>query len=168
MKPFTKHRDGSVSARFDAAEIEILRRLASDTAELAGAVAEDPGAAADDVALRRLLPDAYPDDPDAAAEFRRFTAAGIAGRKAQNAQVLVDSLAQPAAGTTTVRLEGAEALAWVRSLTDIRLVLAARLGIEHDGDEGDIVDEEAVFRRAVYDWLGAVQESLVAALAPRG
>jgi Domain of unknown function (DUF2017). len=63
-----------------------------------------------------------------------------------------------------VRLDGEQAQAWLRALTDIRLALAAELGIEHDGDEGDIHDLESATRRAVYDWLAAVQEFLILAL----
>lgn len=66
-----------------------------------------------------------------------------------------------------VTLDEAQATAWLRCLTDIRLVLAARLGIVQDGDEGDLHDEESQIRRTVFDWLAVVQESLVLSLSRR-
>ncbi len=109
--------------------------LASEAEELAG-LATDGRAASADPALRRLLPDAYPDDPEASAEFRRFTAEGLAERKAQAARAMSQSLAHEPGRPAQVRLDEAEASAWLRTITGIRLVLASRLGIEHDEDTG--------------------------------
>ncbi|MCI0155132.1 DUF2017 domain-containing protein [Leifsonia shinshuensis] len=168
MRPFRADRHGGgVHARFEAAEVEVLRRFAAEAVSRAEqAAAEGAGAATaeSDPALARLLPDAYPDDAQASAEFRRFTAERIAERKADNARAVIDSLGDTAGESVEVRLDDAQAQAWLRTLTDIRLVLAAGLGIEHDGDEGDVHDLESATRRAVYDWLAAVQEFLVHAL----
>lgn len=166
MRPFRADRHGGgVHARFEAAEVDVLRRFAADAASRAGQAADGSGAgAAADPAGARLLPDAYPDDAEASAEFRRFTAERIAERKADNARAVIDSLGDATGEAVEVRLDGAQAQAWLRTLTDIRLVLAAGLGIEHDGDEGDVHDLESATRRAVYDWLAAVQEFLVHAV----
>ncbi|WP_431247164.1 DUF2017 domain-containing protein [Leifsonia xyli] len=166
MMPFRRRRDGTVAATFTHDEAQLLRSLAEEAVELAGAaaVAENHEV---DPALGRLLPDAYPDDPEASAEFRRFTAAGLADRKEHNARAVIDSLGDATAGPVKVVLDPAQASAWLRVLTDIRLVLAARLGIHEDGDEGDIHDEESAMQRAVYDWLAGVQELLVLAVRPR-
>lgn len=172
MRPFRADRHGGgVHARFEADEAAILRSFAgeaADRAERAGAASPDGPSA--DPALARLLPDAYPDDPEASAEFRRFTAERLADSKTRNAHVVIASLGGAAEGHTPdgavdVRLDAEQAQAWLRALTDIRLGLAAGLGIEEDGDEGDIHDLESATRRAVYDWLAAVQEFLVLALA---
>ena len=162
MRAFRSDRDGRVSARFDPQEVELLLVLAEEAADLAAAAAggvDDDGMA--DPALLRLLPDAYPGDPEKSAEFRRFTADGIAERKALNARTVIECLAQTEG---EVRLDAAQASAWLRSITDIRLVLAARLDIVQDGDAADLYDQQALARRAVYDWLAAVQDSLVHAL----
>jgi hypothetical protein len=155
-----------VHARFEAAEVDVLRRFAVDAADRAhrAAAEVESGVTETDPAVARLLPDAYPDDPEASAEFRRFTAERIAERKADNARAVLDSLGPTQGEAVEVRLDDAQAQAWLRTLTDIRLVLAAGLGIEHDGDEGDVRDLESATRRAVYDWLAAVQEFLVLAL----
>lgn len=166
MTPFRRHRDGTVSARFPADEAELLTSLAEQSIELAHAAA-DPDADGFDPALDRLLPDAYPDDPQASAEFRRFTAAGLAERKEASARTMVESLSRREDGIAVAVLDAAQVTAWLRTITDIRLVLAARLGIHEDGDEGDIHDEDSALQRAVYDWLAGVQELLIMTVRPR-
>ncbi|MFP3415909.1 DUF2017 family protein, partial [Bacillus sp. SIMBA_074] len=93
---------------------------------------------------------AYPDDPEASAEFRRFTAAGLAERKEAGARTVIETLGDALDGPVTVSLDAAQATAWLRTITDIRLVLAARLGIHQDGDEGEIHDQDSAMQRAVY------------------
>jgi hypothetical protein len=166
MTPFRRHRDGTVSARFPDDEAELLVSLAEQSIDLARAAA-DPDADGFDPALGRLLPDAYPDDPQASAEFRRFTAAGLAERKEASARTMIESLSRRENGTAVAVLDATQVTAWLRTITDVRLVLAARLGIHEDGDEGDIHDEDTALQRAVYDWLAGVQELLVLAVQPR-
>ncbi|UAJ81008.1 DUF2017 family protein [Leifsonia sp. ZF2019] len=164
MRLFRPAGHGSVTARFEPEEAELLLRLAADAAELASEAAAVDDDLRADPALIRLMPDAYPGDAKASAEFRRFTADGIAERKALNARIVVECLARSDASRVDVTLDEAQATAWLRCLTDIRLVLAARLGIVQDGDEGDQHDEESQIRRTVFDWLAVVQESLVLSL----
>lgn len=165
MKPFRRDRDGSVHAVFSREEADVIVVLAAESAELIQS--STPDGTAEDPAVRRLLPDAYPDDPAASAEFRRFTADALAERKVLNAQIVIESLAHGSAGRVEVRLDEAGAAAWLRTITDVRLVLATRLGIVQDGDEGDLRTSESAYRRAVYDWLAYVQETLVLALGRR-
>lgn len=165
MREFRRDEDGSVSARFTAEERSVLVSLAGQVAGLLGV----RGSVAGDPALTRLLPDAYRGDADAAAEFRRFTEDSLAAHKIQNAAVVTDSLERAAAnsgaGFTEVTLDAPAIQSWLRCLTDIRLTVAARLGIEIDGDEG-ADDDESLMLRDVYDWLGFVQGSLIEALEP--
>lgn len=155
MRRFEREPGGTLVALADADEARLLSTLAGQVADLVASADEvDP-------AVLRLLPDAYRDDAEASAEFRRFTAEGLGNRKVLNARAMVESLEQvPTTGE--VRLDAPAAGAWLRSLTDIRLVLAERLGIETEDDEdGREVDP---IMRDVYDWLGFVQNSLVEAL----
>ncbi|QIZ98445.1 DUF2017 family protein [Leifsonia sp. PS1209] len=178
MKPFRRSRDGAIVAVFEREEAEIIARLASESAELVEAVRSgvDP---ASDPALLRLLPDAYPDDAEASVDFRRFTTDGLAERKALNAVTVVEALSAAggvgssgggrsgsgsARGRIEVRLDAQEATAWMRAIGDIRLVLASRLGIVEDGDDGDVHDDETALLRAIYDWLAFVQDTLVGAV----
>jgi len=115
----------------------------------------DPG----DPAVARLLPSAYPDDEEAAAEFRRFTADDLTARKLVNARRVLDDLAPPAAE----RLDPAAQQSWLRTLTDLRLVLGSRLGVTADGPAPSD-DPHVQVMHDVFDWLGYLQESLVQTL----
>jgi hypothetical protein len=111
-----------------------------------------------DPALGRLFPNAYPDDDEAAAEFRRYTRDGLIERKTANSGIIAAALmASPDDERLAVARDDAEH--WLPALTDLRLVLAERLGIHEDGDplpENELAD--------VYDWLGELQWALVEAL----
>lgn len=138
----------------------------------------------EDPVLHRLLPDAYRDDEEGASDFRRFTERGLREIKAHNAQVVIQSLlaggmAEPVAadaeaGSDTaaqpvveVELDGDAAQAWLRALTDIRLALATRLGVEQDDEQRWATlseDDPESYVHDIYDWLGYVQETLVHAV----
>jgi hypothetical protein len=119
-----------------------------------------------DPALGRLLPDAYRDDEHAASEHRRLTELGLIDRKVANARAMISSLESAALSTSgaplVLSLDDPHVQAWLRTLTDLRLAIAARLHIEHDGDAG--VGDDATL--AVYDWLGYLQGTLVAVVDP--
>jgi hypothetical protein len=56
---------------------------------------------------------------------------------------------------------------WLRALTDIRLSLAVRLGIESEEDTQLVAqsgDDAIVAMSDIYEWLGYVQETLISAL----
>ena len=121
-----------------------------------------------DPAMQRLLPDAYRDDAEAAAEFRRFTAEGLAERKIANARTVLDAVGNNVEGVQeeedrVVVLDEKHAQQWLRALADLRLIIANRLGIERDDDEGG-TDDAAVPLQQSYLWLGELQESIVQAL----
>jgi hypothetical protein len=129
--------------------------------------AADPGVA-------RLTPDAYPDDAEAARDFRDLTRAELLSRRSDDAGTMLRTLQAdgtlPAVGELSdeaaeeshvLALDGAEATAWMRTLSALRLVLASRMGIENDGDRpvGDP-------RYMLYEWLGMRLEGLVEAATP--
>jgi Domain of unknown function (DUF2017) len=122
-----------------------------------------------DPALARLLPDAHRDDGPAAAEFRRYTEGGLRERKRSGLATARACLARPG----PILLDDAEAQAWVVALTDLRLVLASRLGLQREEDHdrlaesvtpGEPEDNQVVFLLMVYDFLSWLQETLVEAL----
>lgn len=115
-----------------------------------------------DPAVARLLPNAYADDDEASAEFRRLTEHSLAERKVANARQVITGLLT--AQGAEFELDAEAQQAWLRTITDIRLVLAARLGIETDEDSGRTDSEEARWMRDVYDWLAAVQTALLEAM----
>jgi len=128
---------------------------------------EDPEArrAPDDPVVARLLPDGYRNDPEAAGEFRRYTESGLRSAKQQVAREMLDTL--PDTGGR-IQLTQDQAVAWLKALNDVRLALGVRLGVTEEFEEqwarlGQDDPQRAAFE--VYAWLGAVQESLVQALA---
>ena len=144
-------------AQFDEFEAGVVAGLASQVAQL---VEQRPEY---DPAVQRLLPDAYRDDPEAQAEYRTMTETDLASRKVANARLIAAALA-PGQWPREVELDEGGAMRWMRSLTDIRLVLASRIGIRDDGDAQDDTSETGLALREAYDVLGALQESLVQAV----
>lgn len=119
----------------------------------------------DDPVLARLLPDGYRDDPEASQEFRKYTESGLRSEKQQNAQEMLDTL--PEAGGK-IQLNHDQAHAWLKALNDVRLALGVRLGVTEEFEEqwGRLAADDPQWAAyEVYAWLGAVQESLVQALA---
>jgi hypothetical protein len=185
---FRRHRrSGACVATFTAFEADLLRSLAGQLIELLrneSATAEiqsdpleslldfsGPTTAPDDPVLARLFPTAYPDDEEAAADFRRFTESTLRDGKAGAAAAIIDTLeeagltTEPADGTyIDVELDEGEAMTWMRSFTDMRLAIATRLGIE-EGDEEHWLelpdDDPRAQVHDIYDWLGYLQETLV-------
>lgn len=120
------------------------------------------GDAADDPAIARLTPNAYPDDESASAQFRAAAQPELLRRRTEDAGVVLADLTiagdvtdpqqlSPAEAVTdlTILLDRSRTVSWMRTLAAVRLVLAARLGITAEGD-GDPDDP----RFGVYEWLG--------------
>jgi Domain of unknown function (DUF2017) len=120
-----------------------------------------------DPALARLLPDAYREDPAAAAEFRRYTEPELRADKRRKAETVLDCLARiPNGGKLT--LSAAEAQSWLTGLNDLRLILGTRLGIVEDDQElpqSDDPDDPRTYLISVYYYLSYLQESLIGGLA---
>ncbi len=193
MTGFVRHRRSTlIHATFSGFEADLIRSLAAQLVELLHNEQAVPGAGADpleamldfsgpttapdDPVLARLFPNAYRDDEEAAAEFRRFTEGSLRDGKARAAASIIDTLDEaglPAeAGdedlTIDVELDLPTAESWLRSFTDLRLALATRLGVEEgDEDYWYSLPEEDPRAQAhhIYEWLGYLQETLVDALS---
>ena len=189
MIPFTRAAtESGTSATLLASvtqpESALIASLATQVADLLEPLAtpphiDDPDAAAlyasvgiggstalnPDPAIARLLPDAYGGDPEASREFRGLTEMSLASRKVANARIVVATLEAADAAGGELQLDPAATQAWLRTLADIRLTIAARLGIETDGQpEPDDAGEAELALRDVFDWLGWVTETLLDAL----
>ena len=179
MEMFRPTRDGGASVWLSAGEATLLRTLVLPVMELLGErsgsadvlddleklLEEEPPPTPDDPVLARLLPDAYQDDPEAAGEFRKYTESSLREAKKYFAQTLLDTL-PPKGGR--VRLTGDQARDWLRTLNDVRLMFGVRLEVTEDFEEQLAAlspEDPKVAAFEVYGWLGAVQESLVQALA---
>lgn len=114
---------------------------------------------ANDPALRRLFPRAFPDDEEASAEF--------------DAVVRDDLLEQRMAAIETMeRTLGAEHLtedeliAWLAAVNDLRLVLGVRLDVSEDSTTSDFAgDPETEQAYSLYVFLSYLEEDVVRALA---
>ena len=179
MEMFRPTRDGGASVWLSAGEATLLRTLVLPVMELLGEssgpadvlddleklLEEGAPPTPEDPVLARLLPDAYQDDPEAAGEFRKYTESSLREAKKYFAQTLLDTL-PPKGGR--VRLTGDQARDWLRALNDVRLMFGVRLEVTEDFEEQLAAlnpEDPKVAAFEVYGWLGAVQESLVQALA---
>jgi len=193
MSGFTRHRRSKhLIATFTGLEADLLRSLAAQLVELLrneAAIPRDdvdpleammdftgPTTEPDDPVLARLFPTAYQHDEEAAAEFRRFTEGSLRDGKANAAITIIDGLEEaglPPELTEDglmidVELEEPDAETWLRSFTDLRLALATRLGVE-EGDEDYWLalpdDDPRAHVYDIYQWVGYLQETLVAAVS---
>ena len=130
------------------AELELMRTLLTQYEELIATSGDDP-------ALERLFPVAYRDDPDAAAEFSRYTRTGLVDSKTANSGAVAADLA----GGEIVELSPESAERWLPVLTDLRLIVAERIGIRADDDP---VPDDSLGE--VYHWLGQLQAYLIDAI----
>ncbi len=164
MYSFHPTPDGFVS-RVSTDERSILLRLVQDVAELIAdqdeppvppgpsELSTDPIAHLDfephegeadhldlDPALERIFPPMSISDPELAAELRGLTLGEIRRGKISNLWLVAESLRE---GRDGVLVRTADVANWLAALTDLRLVLASRLGIEDDESA------EAVYELAV-------------------
>ena len=194
MSGFERHRrSGHVIATFTGFEADLLRSLASQMVELLrneraepaaptadafeAMMAEFSGATTipEDPVLARLFPTAYPEDEEAASDFRRFTEGGLRDGKAAASGSIIDVLEEAGLPpeltedglVIDVELSHGEAETWMRAFTDIRLALATRLGVEA-GDEHywhSLPDDDPRAQaHDIYEWVGYLQETIVEAL----
>jgi hypothetical protein len=188
---FQPRRGGGAVATLTGFEADLLRSLASQLVELlrnehaAPTESDDPleqlldftgpTTEPDDPVLARLFPTAYPDDEEAAGEFRRFTEGTLRDHKARAAVAVIDALEEAGLPpeldedglVLDVELDPGEAVTWMKSFTDVRLALATRLGIE-EGDEDYWMslpdDDPRTHVHDIYEWVGYLQETLVLSL----
>jgi hypothetical protein len=160
MRGFTRAGD-EWQAIVEPQEARILVSLLAQLhALLAGGLEGDHD---DDTALQRLVPDAYRDDPERAAEWRRLSRHGIVERKIGFARTIAAALSPVASADSAqpVQITAAQALDWVRAVGDLRLVIADRLGIVDEGDRPESREPGLI---DLYDWLAWLQDDLVQVL----
>jgi len=156
--PVRRAGPGRVVLRLDPHERRILASLVAELhAELA-----DPGSALAGGTLARLYPPAFPDDPEAEADYADLVLADLVDTRRDRVAVVEATL-------DAQELDDAQAVAWLGTLNDLRLILGARLGIE-DGDDATIPgpdnpDDPDAVRQAVFAYLGWLVAAFVDALS---
>ena len=197
MSGFEHHRKSDrIIATFTGFEADLLRSLASQLIELLRNERAEPAAPTadafdalmtefsgatsppEDPVLARLFPTAYPDDDEAASDFRRFTESSLRDGKAAASGTVIDTLEDAGLPpeldqeglVIDVELTRSEAETWMRAFTDIRLALATRLEVEA-GDEDywhSLPDDDPRAQaHDIYEWVGYLQETVVEALTAR-
>ncbi|MPV37496.1 DUF2017 family protein [Georgenia subflava] len=91
-----------------------------------------------DPALARLLPPMSHDDPKLSAELRALTESSLRAGKVSRLETVWRELRVPAGAQGAVVVRAGQEGAWLAALTDVRLVLAARLGIEDEADAEEV------------------------------
>jgi hypothetical protein len=170
---FRKVHGGGVRATLSPDETAVVRILVGQLLELIGEADEpkpDDGmpdlafsensSIPDDPVLARLFPDAYREDDEASAEFRRYTEVGLREGKRANAELVLRTLGEGG----EVVLDAEQAQAWLRALNDVRLALGTRLDITEDTPRDLDADDPRSAPYDAYDWLAYLQESLVHAI----
>ncbi|MGW3075510.1 MULTISPECIES: DUF2017 domain-containing protein [unclassified Kitasatospora] len=180
---------GGAAIALDEWEASILRSLEVQLLELIGPgpggggddplaalFAEGPTEAPADPVLARLFPDAYgdPEKPSdeeakvASGEFRRFTELDLRARKRDDALFVVRALDGLGDGGGVLKLSVPDCLRWLGALNDLRLAVGVRLEVTEDDEDGLYELPDGDERKPLvmaYLWLGALQESLLEAMA---
>lgn len=191
MKKF-RRKSGHLVTQLSEAEVELLTSMVEQLVDLVSdgepadftkaepaadpfeqwsrELAADPDVTepGDDPVLRRLFPDAYADDPEAAADFRRFTERDLRTKKVGEAAAVLAGLEATRYGRHELRIPVEDAEVWLRTLNSLRLAVAVRLGITDSSVAEELAeipdDDPRAFMSSVYDWLSFAQETLISAL----
>jgi hypothetical protein len=148
---------GGVDVRLPREERDVLRTLPGSVREALQEM--DPAQPGNDPAVARLYPGAYLDDEEQDAQYRRLMHGDLHDGRLAAIDVFE-------AGIDADHLEEEAALAWLRALNDIRLLLGTRL----DVTEGEFArranpNDPRAASLALYGYLSWLQEQLVEALS---
>ena len=106
----------------------------------------------------RLFPDAYPDDPEASMEFRRFTERSLRETNVNRAKSVLADIE----GQTTLTLSGDQWQHWVGFLNSLRLALGTRLEVDQDTWTQERSESDPLYQIfELYNWLTWMQETLI-------
>jgi hypothetical protein len=144
-------RSGDFELRISPEERDVLRGLPEqmrDAMELGNA----------DPAVARLNPSACPDDAEVDAEYRELMGNELNDGRLQALAALEDTVDAP-------RLDEAQALAWMRAINDVRILLGTRLDVTEDPVDRQVSpDDPRASAFALYDYLSLLTQELVEAL----
>ena len=149
-----RRADGQFDVDLPPEERSLLRSLPSSMR-----LALTEGTPADDPALARLNPKAYPEDVELEAEYRDL----IGNELDEGRMAAFDTLEATADAPT---LDESQLQAWMRAINDTRLLLGTRLAVTEDPATRDVPDDHPDAQAiAVYDYLSWLEEQVVEALA---
>ena len=150
-RPVRRTRGGDYKLSLAAEERALLAGLAPRMREVL--------ADGDDPVVERLLPVAYPDDPDRQTEYRLLVQDELIESHKGALEVLEET-------ADADRLDEEQLLAWMRAINQVRLVMGERLSVTEDGSERPTSpDDPRVPGYAIYDYLSGLQDDIVGELA---
>ncbi len=121
--------------------------------------ADEPDPVTVDPVLRRLYPDARPDDARASRRFRDLVRGDLDDDRRAEIAVVEATL-------DARSIDDAQAGAWLRVVNAVRLVLGTRLGVTEEADAVPFdADDPDAGARLVFEWAGWLEEQLVDVLA---
>jgi len=147
-----------ISLKLNVAEASILRDLVGQMRALfRESDATDP-------VRKRLFPDAYKDEEDAAA-YRDMTGGDLSAAKLEALDRVSGSLGDK--GSAKIKLGDEDAEAWIRALTDMRLAIGTRLEVTEPmmDFEPDQSDPSFAALQTLH-WLGWLQERILEQMVP--
>ena len=148
-------RKGRLRLRLEPVEVQLLQSLFDQLESVLD------GADGSDAIRRRLVPDGYRDDPEAADEFRRMTSDTL--RSERDERLAACRAELETSGEVDIT-DADTARRWIQVLNDLRLAFGTRLGVTEDESPYLDPDDPDAELRAVYHWLSAVQDSVVSEL----
>lgn len=158
--------DGAVRVRLAPPEADTLASLLTDLIDALQPDGLDPA----DPVYRRLYPNGYRGNPEAADAFRDLTESALRAERLERAEHCLAGLAGAGRDAhhridATLAPESVER--WLRVLNDMRLAVGTRIGITEDDESFDFdPQDEAAMPHAVYAYLTALQDALVRARMP--
>jgi hypothetical protein len=144
-------RAGEFEVRLSAEEREVLRGLPTQMRDALALGKDDP-------AVARLNPSACLDDAEVDAEFHQMMDDDLSAGRLEALEALEKTV-------DNTRLDEEEAMAWMRAINDVRLLLGTRLDVSEDPGERHVSpDDPRAPGFALYDYLSLLTQELVEAL----
>jgi hypothetical protein len=144
-------RSGQFELKLSADEREVLRGLPTQMRDALQLGKNDP-------AVARLNPQACLDDAEVDAEFHRLMDEDLNDGRLAALAVFENTV-------DSARLDEEEAMAWLRAVNDVRLLLGTRLDVSEDPAQRKVSpDDPRAPGFALYDYLSLLTQELVEAL----
>jgi hypothetical protein len=144
-------RSGQFELKLSADEREVLRGLPTQMRDALQLGRNDP-------AVARLNPQACLDDAEVDAEFHRLMDEDLNDGRLAALAVFENTV-------DSARLDEEEAMAWLRAVNDVRLLLGTRLDVSEDPAQRKVSpDDPRAPGFALYDYLSLLTQELVEAL----
>lgn len=154
MAPEFTREAKNMRARLDRDESELFRRL---VAEMRTLLTDDGGPT--ELIRGRLFPNAYeaPEDEQA---YRELVGDDLQRAKLEAADTVAESITS--GGPIDVAIPESQIDAWLTLLTDMRLAIGTRLGVDEDTMASEVeIDDPNAPALTVMHWLAWMQEMIL-------